>query len=246
MGHLRARSPGRSAGGAPETPACVVQTETYARSMDSWRELSSRDSSKRGPRWLVGHSPVTRMRVMGRTHQCWGGNVNEFSVTRPPDTTTGFTAVASGVDNACGAVADGPVTCWGLYDHGEVPASTFTTISTGDRYTCGIRTDRTIQCWGCRDDPHNYTQGWGAAKPARRVGAGFNETAGWLAVGSGPVATPCSVKAAFPECQASLTLAGSGGAAGGANCASRCTRRCPNGWTGSDHRHSEHVEAGVC
>ncbi len=53
-----------------------------------------------------------------------------------------------------------------------------------------------------------------AAKPGRRVGAGFNETAGRLAVVSGPVATPCSVKAAFPERQASLTLAGSGGAAG--------------------------------
>ena len=76
--------------------------------------------------------------------------------------------------------------------------------------------------------------------------AGFDETAGRLAVGSGPVATPCSVKAAFLERQVSLTLAGSGGAAGGANCASRCTRRCCNGWTGLDHHHSEHVEAGVC
>ena len=63
---------------------------------------------------------------------------------------SGYTAVSSGVEHACGLRTDQTIVCWGDATWGltDPPAGQFSALASANTHSCGLRTDQTIVCWG--------------------------------------------------------------------------------------------------
>ncbi len=135
---------------------------------------------------------------------CWGSNaagqlgdpgaVSQSAFPVPAAAGTSFTAMAAGVDHACGLSADGTALCWGSNSRGQLgggrvgpaPVATpvpvtggrsYTALAAGARHTCGVATDGAAWCWG---DNNSGQLGDGSTRGGatpRRVTGGLKFTA---------------------------------------------------------------------